>query len=436
MSATPTTHVVIVGGGFAGVGCARALADHDDVQVTLIDRNNFHQFQPLLYQVATAQLARGDVAFPLRALFRKNANITVKLGEVTQVDPHAKTVRTADGLTLTADVLVLAAGSAANFFNVPGAGKHAVPLYTLADAERLRAQIIEVFEAVDREPRLVADGALTFVVVGAGATGTEIAGALSEMIVDTMAPEFPDVPIDAARVVLVDHGNTVLGPFSAGAHEYAAKILENDGVRLMLGTGVTEVGPGHVGLSDGSRIATRCVIWAGGISAPPLADHSGLPQGRGGRLDVQPDLTVAGFPEIYALGDLANIPDAEGALLPQLGSVALQSGRWAAENILAQLAGKPRTPFHYKDKGIMAMIGRNAAVAEVGKAHHEIHGRLAFAAWLGIHGTLMTGTRNRVDAFIDWSSDYFGHREHQALDRSEAPRIDWGEDTDPGDNAA
>ncbi len=412
------------------------LAGHDQVQVTLIDRNNFHQFQPLLYQVATAQLARGDVAYPLRALFRDAPNVSVKLAEVTQVDPATKTVTTADGSSYGADVLVLAAGSAANFFNVPGAQEHALPLYSLDDAERLRARIIEVFEAVDREPGLIDEGALTFVVVGAGATGTEISGALAEMITDTMTPEFPDVAVDAAQVMLVDHGQAVLGPFSKGAHKYAAKALDNDGVTLRLGTGVTEVGPGHVGLSDGSRIPTRCVIWGGGITAAPLAGQAGLPQGHGSRIEVGPDLTVAGFPGIYALGDFANIPDPAGAPFPQLGSVALQSGRWAARNILADIAGQPRTPFDYKDKGIMAMIGRNAAVAEVGKRHHELHGSLAFAAWLGVHATLMTGVRNRVDAFIDWGSDYFGHRGHQTLDRSEAARIDWGEDTDPGEDHA
>jgi len=429
--------VVIVGGGFAGVACARELAGHDEVTVTLIDRNNFHQFQPLLYQVATAQLARGDVAYPLRALFRDDANITVKLGDVTQIDPAAMTVSTSDGMHLPADFLVLAVGAVANFFGVPGAREHALPLYSLTDADRLRTRIIEVFEAADEDPSLVGQGALTFVVVGAGATGTEISGALAEMIQDTMAPEFPDLDVGAARVVLVDHGDAVLGPFSEGAHEYAAKALTDRGVELRLETGVTEVGAGHVTLSDGSSLATRCVVWGGGITAPPLAQRCGQPQGRAGRLDVQPDLTLAEFPRIYVLGDLANIPDGEGAVLPQLGSVALQSGRWAARNILADLAGRPREPFGYKDKGIMAMIGRHAAVAEVGAGHHELHGRLAFGAWLGVHATLMTGTRNRIDAFIEWASDYwFGHRGNQSLDRSDTPRIDWGEDAQPEEGDA
>jgi NADH dehydrogenase len=432
------THVVIVGGGFAGLGCARALAKHKHVRVTLIDRNNYHQFQPLLYQVATSQLARADVAYSLRALFREHPNVDVKLAEVTSVDPDPKTVTTADGQTYSGDVLVLAAGSRPNFFGTPGAEEHALPLYSLEDAERLRTRILEVFEAADNDRSLVEGGALNFVVVGAGATGTEIAGALAEMINDTMRVEYHDLATTAARVVMVDHGPAVLGPFSEGAHEYAAKVLERDGVELKLETGVKEVGPGHVVLSDGTRIPTRCVIWGGGIAAPHLAAGCGLGVGDRGRLDVRPDLTAEGFSDVYVLGDLANIPGPDGRSLPQLGSVALQSGQWAAKNILADLAGKKRTPFHYKDKGIMAMIGHRAAVAEMGKNRHEVHGTVAFLMWLGVHATLMTGVRTRVDAFIEWAWDYFSPtRGPQVLDRSDAARIDWGEDalSDPPEGA-
>jgi NADH:ubiquinone reductase (H+-translocating) len=423
------THVVIVGAGFAGLGCARELAKHKDVRVTLIDRNNYHQFQPLLYQVATSQLARGDVAFSLRKLFRDHPNIDVKLGEAASADPQSRSVTTADGQTFEGDVLVLAAGSRARFFKTPGAAEHAFPLYSLDDAERLRARILDVFEAADRDPGVLDEGALTFVVVGAGATGTEIAGALAEMINGTLHGEYPDLPEGATRVVMVDHGLAVLGPFSDDAHEYATKVLERDGVEIRLGTGVTDVGAGHATLSDGTRITTRCVIWGGGIAAAPLVESSGIPAGHGGRIDVEPDLTVAGHPRAYALGDLANIAGPDGKTLPQLGSVAQQSGKWAARNILADAAGKPRKPFHYKDKGIMAMIGRNSAVAEVGKKRHEVHGTVAFLMWLGVHATLMTGIRPRIDAFIDWAWDEFSPtRASQVLDRSERRRIDWGDD--------
>jgi len=424
--------VVVVGAGFAGLGCARALAKHKGVDVTLIDRNNYHQFQPLLYQVATAQLAPVDVTFSLRALFSGHANVEVKLGEVVSADPGAKAVTTADGQTFAGDAIVLAAGSRVRFFGTPGAPDHAFPLYSLDDAERLRTRVLELFEAADRDPARLAEGALTFVVVGGGATGTEISGALAEMINGPMRVEYPDIPMDAARVIMVDHGSAVLGAFSKDAHAYAAAALERDGVDIRLTTAVEEVGAGHALLSDGSRLPTRCVIWAGGIEAAPLAGSSGLPTGGGGRVDVRPDLTVEGYPGVYALGDLANIAGPDGEVLPQLGSVALQSGRWAARNILADLAGKPRTPFHYRDKGIMAMIGRNAAVAEVGRRRHEVHGTVAFLMWLGVHASLMTGVRPRVEAFLDWAWDYFTKTPvAQVLDRSEVSRIDWDEDA-PG----
>jgi NADH dehydrogenase len=249
------------------------------------------------------------------------------------------------------------------------------------------------------------------------------------MINGTMRAEYHDLATDAAQVVVVDHGPAVLGPFSEDAHEYAARKLEKDGVLLRLKTGVKEVGPGHALLSDGTRIATRCVIWGGGIASSPLTAASGIEVGDRGRIDVLPDLSVEGFPHVFALGDLANIKGADGEILPQLGSVALQSGRWAAKNIIADLKGKDRHPFHYKDKGIMAMIGHNAAVAEVGKHRHEVHGTVAFMMWLGVHAALMTGVRTRVDAFVDWAWDYASPtRGPQVLDRSDARRIDWDDD--------
>jgi NADH dehydrogenase len=215
--------------------------------------------------------------------------------------------------------------------------------------------------------------------------------------------------------------------FAAKGHAYAARVLEKDGVELLLGTGVKAIGPGHVTLSDGSTIKTRCVIWGGGLMAAPIAGGAGLPQGRGGRIDVQPDFTVAGFPGILVIGDIANIPDKHGKTHPQLGSVALQSGSAAANTILADRAGKKAKPFSYLDKGTMAMIGRGAAVAQVKGV--ELHGKLAFAAWLGVHAALMTGGSNRVGAFKSWAQDYFGKdRAPQALDRSGTPRMTWEED--------
>ena len=417
--------VVIIGGGFAGVACARKLAASKDLHVTLIDKNDYHQFQPLLYQVATSMLAAGDIAFPLRKIAAEFDEFDTKRAEVVAIDPVARTVTTRHGETYSGDYLVLAAGSQPNFFGTPGA-EHAFPLYSLDDADRLKTRIIQAFEEADSDPHLVDEGALDFVIVGGGPTGVEVAGALAEMINTTMAHEFPTLA-PRAKVHLVDHGTELLKMFADKGHAYAARVLEKDGVELLMGTGVKAVGPGHVTLSDGTTLKTRCVIWGGGLMAAPIAAAAGLPQGRGGRIDVEPDFTVAGFPGVLVIGDIANIPDKHGKTHPQLGSVALQSGTSAANTILADRAGKTPKHFSYLDKGTMAMIGRGAAVAQVKGV--ELHGKMAFAAWLGVHAALMTGGSNRVDAFKSWAQDFFGKdRAPQALDRSGTPRMTWEED--------
>jgi NADH:ubiquinone reductase (H+-translocating) len=429
--------VVVVGGGFAGIGCARRLARNDDVRVTLIDRNNYHQFQPLLYQVATSQLAPSHIAYSLRKLFRKRENVEVKMDDVVEVDPATRSVLTAHGRRYDGDVLVLAAGSRPNFFGTAGAAEHAFPLYSLDDALELRSRILGVFEAADGDPELVERGALTFVVVGGGPTGVEMAGALADLVDQTMRVEYHELPVDAVRVHLVDVGDALLAPFSGRAHEYAKRVLTRKGVHVHLGVAVKEVGPGHVTLSDGSRIATRCTIWGGGIMAASAARADALPHGHGGRVEVQPDLTVEGHEGVYAIGDVANIPGPGDRAFPQLGSVAMQSGAWAADNILATAAGGSRQAFRYRDKGIMAMIGRGAALAEVGPKHRELHGLPAFTAWLGVHAVLMTGVRNRLEAFADWGWDYFtSARGPQVLDRAAAAQIDWDDEARPEGAAA
>jgi NADH dehydrogenase len=429
-------HVVIVGGGFAGLACARKLGKSDAVRVTLIDKNNFHQFQPLLYQLATSELDTGDVATSLRQTLHGHPNVDVKLGEVIAANPAARTATTTEGQTYQGDFLVLAAGSQANFFGTTGAAENAFPLYAVREAQRLRSRILTVFEDADRNPKLLERGALNFVIVGGGPTGTELAGALAGMIHGAMTDEYPDLAVKHAKVYLVDHGNALLGAFSEKAHAYAARTLRKKGVDIRLGISVKEVAPDHVLLSDGTSIQSRTVIWAGGLKASPLAASVGLPQGHGGRIDVRPDFTVEGFPGVYALGDFANIAGADGACMPQLASVAQQGGEWTAKNILAEVAGEERTPFRYHDKGIMAMIGRDAAVAEIGKKRHELDGPIAFAAWLGVHALLMSGVRQRVEAFIDWAWTYFSRTQPiQVLDRSDVQRIDWGEGTGGGDSS-
>jgi NADH:ubiquinone reductase (H+-translocating) len=422
-------HVIVVGGGFAGLGCARRLARHGDVRVTLLDRNNYHQFQPLLYQVATSQLGTSSIAISLRKVFHRHRNVDIKMAEVASLDPATCTVTATDGDSWTGDAVVLAAGCVPNFFGTPGADRHSFPLYSLDDAQRLRSRIIGVFEAADRDPSLLDRGALNFVVVGGGATGVETAGALADMIRWTMTVEYRDLAVRSARVHIVDLGHKLLGPFSERAHEYAARVLGRKGVEMHMGTKVTEVGSGSVTLGDGTEIPTRCVVWGGGIGPPPVAAAAGLPQGHGGRIDVLPELAVKGFPRVYAVGDVANIPGPDGAPLPQLGSVALQSGVWAAKNLLADFRGGPAQPFHYKDKGIMAMIGRGSAIAAMGPRRREVHGPVAFAAWLGVHAMLMTGVRARLHAFADWAGANVSRtRGPQVMDRADAAAIDWSDD--------
>jgi NADH:quinone reductase (non-electrogenic) len=430
LSADGGTHVVIVGGGFAGIACAKGLAGKKGVRVTLLDRNSYHQFQPLLYQVATAELTGRDIEFDLEEIFEDQENVEVRQAEVVSVDPEARTVALADDGEIAGDVLVLAAGSQPNFFHTPGAEEFGFPLYSLDDARRVRSRVLQVFQDASEKPELVDQGALTFVVVGGGATGVESAGALGELVHDVMPHMYEHLAIAGAKVILVDLGHAVLAPFSDEAHAYAAKQLQRRGVQLRLGVSAKEIAADHVTLSDGTTVPTHLTVWGGGLMAAPLAAQSGLTQGRGGRVDVLADLTVEGFPDVYALGDFANIPSGDEPALPQLGSVAQQAGDWAAKNILAGRDGKPGRPFHYHDKGIMAMIGRKAAVAEVGEHRHELKGRIAFAAWLGVHAELLADAGAEVKAFLAWANDFYlrpHHRRAALLDPSkiDTPRIDW-----------
>lgn len=422
-------HVVIIGGGFAGLNCARKLAANPDVQITLLDKNNYQQFQPLLYQVATAVLTPDNVAFNLRGALKEHPNVEVKMTEVISADLQTRTVETAEGQKYQGDFLVLAAGSKANFFGTPGADQYTYPLYSVRDAEILRSRILSVLECADRDPSLVAKGALNFVIVGAGPTGTEMAGAFGDMAHGGMKKAFHGLVGSRPQIFLVDAGHAVLSAFSPKAQAYAARTLEKRGVQIRLQTKVKEVTSGHVTLSDGTVIPTHTVIWAGGLKASPLSDNLGTTPGHGGRIDVEPDLSVQGFSGVYALGDFANINGPDGKPLPQLASVAEQSGKWCAKNIAADIAGKARTPFRYLDKGIMAMIGRNAAVAEVGEHRHELQGAVAFAAWLGVHATLLTTSRAKVEAFLEWSWDYFGKtRADPVLDLEAETKVDWSDD--------
>jgi len=420
-----TDPVLVVGGGLAGVACAHRLGDEGH-PVVLLDRHDYHQFQPLLYQVATAQLPAEDIARPHRGIFRDYPMVQTVTSPVVKVSLDERSVQLEDGSVLTGTHVVVAAGAQPNFFGVPGAAEHAFPLYSVVDAERLRLHLRDLLQkaAAGAGPD---EANLDVVVVGGGPTGVEIAGAVAELM---EALQKHGRITRKGHVVLVDRADTVLAAFSPKSRKYAAKKLERAEVEMRLGVGVDAVHPDRVELSDGTALPTSTVVWGGGESAAEIAASAGPEPGRGGRLDVQPDLSLPGFPGTYAVGDVANIPAQAGDRpLPQLGSVAQQSGFWAADNIIREKAGRPTEPFHYKDKGIMAMIGRNAAVAEVGKRRHQVDGPVAFAAWLGVHATLLSGAHSRTDAFLSWAWDYFDRDHAATVEASTDPaRIAWDDD--------
>lgn len=411
-------HVVIVGGGFAGLKCATELAPHSNVRITLIDRNNYQQFQPLLYQVATSALSPSNAAFAFRDIFRSHDNVDVQMDDVVSVDLGERRVTTASGKKHRGDFLVLATGSRVNFYGTPGAEQHTFPLYTLQDAETLRSTILKTFEAADHDPDKADGGLLNFVVVGGGPTGVEMAGNLSDMLQRVFKKEFRHVGNTHPQVFLIEMSPSVLGTFSQASQEYAATALREHGVDVRLGVAVTEVTPDTVTLSDGSHIPTKTVVWAAGLKAAGPSSQLELSSLSSGRIEVDADLSMRGFPGVYALGDLANSLDDTGKPLPQLAAVAKQAGEQCARNILAAIAGKPSRPFAYSDRGTLAMIGRNAAVAELGKMHHELVGPIAFAAWLGVHAVLLTAARARTEAIVEWAWEYFtGEHPSQLIDR-------------------
>ncbi|KRE81893.1 NAD(P)/FAD-dependent oxidoreductase [Arthrobacter sp. Soil763] len=405
-----TYQVIVVGAGFAGLSAARELG-RKGVRVLLIDSNNYHQFQPLLYQVATSQIGVSAVTRPIRSVFRRLKSVRVMTAKVAAVDVANHTVTTADGDTLRAQILVLAVGAVPNFFNTPGAEEHALPLYSITDATMLGTSLTRLLDEADREP----DVPVEVVVVGGGPTGVETAGAMAENIKFVVTKYFSPELAARCRVHLVDMVPSVLNMFSSKSQEYTRRRLLAIGVQLHMGVGVTDVRADGVTLADGTDIPSRMVVWAGGLKGGDLLAGSGLTQGKGGRIDVRPDLTDPGADGVYVLGDAANITDATGAKLPQLGSVAQQAGKWAARNIYADLTGGTRQPFKYVDKGYMAMIGRGAAVAEIGRRRLQLQGPLAFISWLAVHLALLSGTQQKVRALFSWLNGYVLHSPAQVV---------------------
>lgn len=393
-------HVVVIGAGFGGLATARSLGDAP-VHVTLIEANNFHTFQPLLYQVATAGLDSGNVAYAVRGIFRRQHNVEVRMARVTSIDVAARTITLDDGAVVPYDSLVIAAGAVSTSFGVAGVDEHAFPLKHLDDAIAIRRRIIDQFERAAADPSLVDDGALNVVVCGGGPTGVEMAGGLMELFGKVLQHDFPDLPVRWARVVLVEAADRLLPPFSAASSRRALRTLTRRRVEVRLGVGVDRVEPTRVHLADGTVVPAHTVIWAAGVAANPLAALVGTPTTRGGRLVVEDDLSIPGHPEVFAIGDIA----ATATPLPQVAQPAIQGGRHVAAQVRRRLAGRSTEPFHYHDKGSMATIGRLDAVVDFPNGAH-LTGPIGWVAWLGLHLVYLMGFRNRINVFVNWCWNY------------------------------
>jgi NADH dehydrogenase len=403
----PAHRVVVIGGGFAGLSCVRALKG-ERADIKLVDRRNFHLFQPLLYQVATGSLSPGDIAAPLRAVLRRQKNVQVLLGEVTGIHLNRRQVRLGDDRDLSYDTLVVAAGAVNHYFGNQQWERHAPGLKSVEDATEIRQRIFRAFELAELEPDPLKRKAwLRFVVVGAGPTGVELAGAISEIARDTLRHDFRVIRPEESEILLVEGASRVLPPFSEDSSVEAERALIRHGVRPLTGARVIHVDESGIrlnGPAGESYIESHTVIWAAGVTANPLGQMLGS-TGRGGRVPVGPDLTLPGHPEVFVVGDLALALDDRGAPLPGVAPVAMQQGRYAACVIQARLrqSGAPG-PFRYVDKGNMATIGRNEAVAELGRLH--LRGFPAWLAWLFIHLMYVVGFRNRAVVALQWALQY------------------------------
>ena len=407
MSARP--RVLILGGGFAGVGAAQKLRKAD-AEVVLVDRHDYHTFQPLLYQCATGLLETTAVGHSLRDLLQRQDNTTVHKASVIGIDLDARAVRFAELAPLTYDFLVLGLGAEVNFFGTGGAAEHAFPMYTLPHALRLKDHLLGRWEAADRDPGLADDGALNVVVVGGGPTGVETAGAVAELYRAVFARDYPALPQDKARVILVEAGPELFAMFKPRLRAYAQKALTERTVEVMTGERVASVAPTRVNLQSGEQLMAHTLVWGAGLQGNALVRSLGLELQRGNRIAVGPDLALPDHPEVYVPGDIAAITDPKsGQVLPQLGSVALQSGEHAGEMIARRIAGKQTKPFRYRDKGTMAMIGRGAAVVQM-LAGSTMTGRRAQLAWRAVHLALLPTNEDRAKAVVDWTGATLTHQ--------------------------
>ena len=419
-------HVVIIGCGFGGLEATRALHGAD-VDITVIEKTNHHLFQPLLYQVATAGLAAPSIAAPVRVLFRHYRNVTTLLGEVSGIEPKARTVQLQDGTRIGYDHLIVAAGATHSYFGRDEWAENAPGLKTLADAFEIRRRVLLSFEIAERETDPVRRRALlTFAVIGAGPTGVEMAGTMVEIARHTLSGEFRRIDPGSAEVLLIEGGSRVLQAMPEELSAKAQLQLQKLGVQVRLNARVTAIDATGLTmqLTDGSsqRIDSHCIVWAAGVAASPLGrllgEATGTPVDRAGRIKVEPDLSLAGFPEISVVGDLAaalsHIPGKEPTPVPGVSPGAKQMGRAAATNIVARLAGRPTQAFRYRDYGNLATIGRNSAVVDLTTpfGHMRMSGRIAWQFWLFAHVYFLIGFRNRLVVLMDWASAYWSFQRY------------------------
>ena len=397
-------HVVILGGGFGGLTAARKLRGAP-VRITLIDRHNYHLFQPLLYKVAIAGLVPAQIAYPLRTIFRHQTNLSFQMGEVTSIDFNARYVRT-NGSVIAYDYLVLAIGGQTNFFGLQAVQEHGFQLKSVEDATGTRNHLLKMFEKASREVDPERRKALlTFVVVGGGPTGVETAGALAELIVHVMAKDYPEMDLRESRVLLVEATGSVMATYPEGLRKATMDLLRSKNVEILLNARLTDYNGHTVSLADGTKIDSYTLIWTAGVRSAELTDRLGLPQGSGGRIRVEPTLQLPEHPEVFVIGDAAYVEDRQGVPLPMLATVAQQQAETAARNLKKVLKGESPRPFRYKDPGLLATIGRNAAVARIWGL--SFSGFVAWAIWVGLHIFRLIGFRNRLLVLINWAWDYF-----------------------------
>jgi NADH dehydrogenase len=376
----------------------------------VVDKHDYHTFQPLLYQVATGLLEQPAVGHPIRDLFHGQDNARVHQDQVTSIDLDAREVRFGELEPLTYDYLVFALGAEVNFFGVEGAADHAFPLYTLPDAVRLKNHVLNTWEEADKRPDLVEDGALNVVVVGGGPTGIETAGAMAELYNGVFRKDYPDVPHDQARIVLVEAGPELFPMFKQDIRDYTEKALAKRGVEGMTGEVVESITPQRVTLKSGQVLAAHTLVWGAGLQGNELVQSLGLELEKGNRIGVDAELRIPAHPEVYAVGDVAAITDQKtDQVLPQLGSVALQAGEHAGETIASRVAGKKTKPFKYHDKGTMATIGRGSAVVQM-LGGRTMKGKAASLAWGTVHLALLPTNEDRAKAVVDWAGAGLTHQ--------------------------